>query len=62
MLQNDHIKVTMNVIVKLALSFLKVISHVMPKMMDMSSKQAIRLSKLDVLRFADSNDIVNKNW
>lgn len=62
MLQNDHIKVMMNVIVKLALSLLNVISHTRPIMTDMSSKQAMRLSKQDVLRLADSSDIVNRNW
>ena len=62
MLQNDHIKVMMNVIVKQALSLLNVINQAMPIMMDMSSKQAMRLSKQDVLRLADSSDIVNRNW
>ena len=62
MLQNDQIKVMMNVIVKQALSRLKVINQAMPIMMDMSSKQAMRLSKQDVLRLADSSDIVNRNW
>ena len=62
MLQNDHIKVMMNVIVKLALSLLNVINQAMPIMTDMSSKQAMRLSKQDVLRLADSSDIVNRNW
>ena len=62
MLQNDQIKVMMNVIVKQALSLLKVINQAMPIMMDMSSKQAMRLSKQDVLRLADSSDIVNRNW
>ena len=52
----------MNVIVKQALSLLKVINQAMPIMMDMSSKQAMRLSKQDVLRLADSSDIVNRNW
>ena len=62
MLQNDQIKVMMNVIVKLALSLLNIISHTRPIMTDMSSKQAMRLSKQDVLRLADSSDIVNRNW
>lgn len=50
----------MNVIARLALSLLKVKSHTMPRTIETSSKHAIRLSKHDVLRQADSSAIVKR--
>ena len=61
-LQNDQIKVMINVIHRLVLSLLKVNSHTRPNIMVMSSRLATRLSKYDVLRQADSSDIVNSIW
>ena len=61
-MQNDHNKVIINVIVRLVLSLLKVNSHTTPRTTVMSSKQAIRLSKQDVIKMGDSTDTVKRNW